>query len=1087
MMDNDPLRTQRDVGLAAVTELSAAGFADAEEIGRGGFGIVYRCRQVALERTVAVKVLTAELDENRERFLREQRAMGRLTGHPNIVGVLQVGETQSGYAYLVMQYHRQGSIEARIRRLGPLRVDEVLRLGVKMAGALETAHRVGIVHRDVKPANILLTDYGELALSDFGIAHISDGFKTATGTFTGSPAFTAPEILRGDPPSQSSDVYGLGATLFCGLTGHAAFERRSGEQIVAQFLRIVGESAPDLRESSIPDDVSAVVERAMCREPHDRPSAAALGEEIQQLQARRGFLVDEMALRAEADRPEPRAAAIAGARRTLGNLPAEVTSFVGRRRVLADAKRALSKSRLVTLTGVGGVGKTRVAERVARDRRRAYPHGVWLVELGELPDPALLTQTILTELGVRGQPSGDALQVLIDSLSSRQLLLVLDNCEHLLDEVAGLSTALLRSCPDLQILATSRAPLHIVGEAVLPVPPMAAPEPDRSGGVAGLSRYDAVALFTERAAAAVPDFAVTEDNYRAVAALCYRLDGLPLTIELAAGRLRSLSPAQILSRLDDRYALLTGGERGRPGRQQTLRASIEWSYHLCTPAEQRLWARLCVFAGSFELDAVEGVCSGGDIAGAEMVDLVSGLVDKSIVVRQERGTVAQYRLLESIREFGLERLNEAGDGPALRLAHWQWYAALLRTAKAEWISARQAYWLARLTAESANIRSGLDFCLNEHGDADAVMEILVGLPLGVWWAHGRLGEGRHWLDEALARSSDVTVVRVRALLRNSALATLGGELAIGNQLLDEARLLIPQVSDPMVLAQLHHVAARSARLAGDLPRAISELEQALAMSASGTDLDFYLDILTLLTFYAAMAGQHARSKACYEEIIQLTGPRGESLHRANALMALGLDAWRRGDPVSAVELQRAGLEIKLGLDDQLGTAVGLEALAWGVGALGQHKRAVQLLGTAEVLWDSTGGSLATLVPELIGEHDKSVAAARAALGDQGYAAALQRGSQMPLAHVLDDAEHTRRSTRSGQPDIGGAGSLTLREEEVAGLLAQGLSNKAIAQSLVIAQRTAATHVANVMVKLGLTSRSQVAAWVAEQRGIDPSA
>src|SRR5271156_1444149 len=886
MMERDPFSTQRDVGLAVGTELTAAGFDDADEIGRGGFGIVYRCSQPGLDRAVAVKVLTAELNENRERFLREQRAMGRLTGHPNIVGVLQVGETESGYPYLVMQYHREGSLEARIRRLGPLALDEVLRLGVKMAGALATAHRLGIVHRDVKPANILLTEYGELALSDFGIAHISDGFKTATGTFTGSPAFTAPEILRGDPPSQSSDVYGLGATLFCGLTGHAAFERRSGEQIVAQFLRIVGESAPDLRESSIPDDVSAVVERAMCREPHDRPSAAALGEEIQQLQARRGFLVDEMALRAEADRPGPRAAGAAGARRTLGNLPAEVTSFVGRGRELADAKRALSKSRLVTLTGVGGVGKTRVAERVARDRRRAYPHGVWLVELGELPDPALLTQTILTELGMRGQPSGDALRVLIDSLSSRQLLLVLDNCEHLLDEVAGLSTALLRSCPDLQILATSRAPLHIVGEAVLPVPPMAAPEPDRSGGVAGLSRYDAVALFTERAAAAVPDFAVTEDNYRAVAALCYRLDGLPLAIELAAGRLRSLSPAQILSRLDDRYALLTGGERGRPGRQQTLRASIEWSYQLCTPQEQRLWARLCVFAGSFELDAVEGVCT-GDIARDEIVDLVSSLVDKSIVVRQERGTVVRYRLLESIREFGLERLSEAGEGPALRMAHWRWYAALVRTANVEWISARQVYWLARLAAEGANLRSALDFCLNEHGDADAVMEILVGLPLGVWWAHGRLGEGRHWLDEALARSSDVTVVRVRALLRNSALATLGGELAIGNQLLDEARLLIPQVSDPMVLAQLHHVAAYSARVAGDLPRAVSELEQALAISNGRTDLDCYLDIFNSLALVASMAGQHERSKACHEEIFQLTGPRGESLHRADALMALG--------------------------------------------------------------------------------------------------------------------------------------------------------------------------------------------------------
>ena len=236
-----------------------------------------------------------------------------------------------------------------------------------------------------------------------------------------------------------------------------------------------------------------------------------------------------------------------------------------------------------------------------------------------------------------------------------------------------------------------------------------------------------------------------------------------------------------------------------------------------------------------------------------------------------------------------------------------------------------------------------------------------------------------------------------------------------------------------------------------------------------------------------MAGQHERSKACYEEIIELTGPRGESLHRAFALMAVGLDAWRRGDAVRAVELQRSGLEIKLGLDDQLGTAVGLDALALGVGALGQHKRAAQLLGMADVLWESTGTSIATLMPELVGEHDKSVAAARAALGDQGYAAALRRGRQMPLAQALDDAEYTRCSTRSGQVNAGGAGSLTSREEEIAGLLAQGLSNKAIAKSLVIAQRTAETHVANVLVKLGLTSRSQVAAWVAEQRGIDPSA
>src|SRR4029453_15214579 len=308
MPDRNLFETQRDVGPAVVSELRAAGFDDAEEIGRGGFGIVYRCIQASLDRTVAVKVLTTDLDENRERFLREQRAMGRLTGHPNIVGVLQVGETEGGYPYLVMQFHRRGSLDARIRRGGPLPLEEVLRLGVRMAGALVTAHRVPILHRDIKPANILYTDYGEPALSDFGIAHITGGFKTATGTFTGSPAFTAPEILSGDPPSRASDIYGLGATLFPALTGHAAFERRSGEQIVAQFLRIASESAPDLRDSGVPDDAASVVEEAMARDRQDRPSAAALGEILQRVQSQRGLPVDDMAMRTGGGATPPKAA-----------------------------------------------------------------------------------------------------------------------------------------------------------------------------------------------------------------------------------------------------------------------------------------------------------------------------------------------------------------------------------------------------------------------------------------------------------------------------------------------------------------------------------------------------------------------------------------------------------------------------------------------------------------------------------------------------------------------------------------------------------------------------------------------------------
>src|SRR5271166_932165 len=297
MAERDPQTTQQDLISGISAELRNAGFDDVAEVGRGGFGIVFRCRQPALDRTVAVKVLTSHLDpDNLDRFLREQRAMGRLSGHPHIVTILQVGSTASGRPFIVMQYHAKDSLEVLIRRHGPLDWCETLSIGVKLAGALEAAHRVGTLHRDVKPANILLTDYGEPQLTDFGIARIAGGFQTSTGVITGSPAFTAPEVLEGATPTAQSDVYSLGATLFCALTGHAAFERRSGEQVVAQFLRITSHPIPDLCEQGLPADVAAVIERAMARNPADRPaSAAAFGEELRDIQRSHGVAVDEMA------------------------------------------------------------------------------------------------------------------------------------------------------------------------------------------------------------------------------------------------------------------------------------------------------------------------------------------------------------------------------------------------------------------------------------------------------------------------------------------------------------------------------------------------------------------------------------------------------------------------------------------------------------------------------------------------------------------------------------------------------------------------------------------------------------------------
>jgi serine/threonine-protein kinase PknK len=292
-----------DLTPVIAAELAAAGFEDAHEIGRGGFGAVYRCQQRSLERTVAIKVLTTDLDpDNLERFLREQRAMGKLSGHPNIVSIFQVGASRSGRPFIVMQYHPRDSLQARIHAIGPISWEETLHIGVKMAGALETAHRLGTLHRDVKPANILLTEYGEPELTDFGIARMAGGFETATGVITGSPAFTAPEVLQGQTPTPASDVYSLGSTLFCALTGHAAFERRSGEQVIAQFLRMAREPVPLPHGVHIPDDVRAAIEHAMACRPDDRAAtAAALGDELRQSQRRNGLIVDDMAVPADID------------------------------------------------------------------------------------------------------------------------------------------------------------------------------------------------------------------------------------------------------------------------------------------------------------------------------------------------------------------------------------------------------------------------------------------------------------------------------------------------------------------------------------------------------------------------------------------------------------------------------------------------------------------------------------------------------------------------------------------------------------------------------------------------------------------
>ena len=486
MADVDPLAKQRDLIADIAAELGQAGFDDVEEIGHGGFGVVYRCAQPMLDRAVAVKVLTADLDsDNLARFLREQRVMGRLSGHPHIVHVFQVGVLASGRPFIVMPYHAKDSLEVVIRRHGTLDWRETLSIGVKLAGALEVAHGAGILHRDVKPANILLSDYGEPQLTDFGIARIAGAFQTATGLITGSPAFTAPEVLEGAAPTPASDVYSLGAALFCALTGHAAFERRAGEQVVAQFLRITSQPIPDLREQGLPADVAAIIERAMARDPADRPSAAAeFGDELREIQRHNGVAVDEMARpvdlgverrKSPASRPvRSDSATTPPTPATKYRPPVPTRSLVARSRVI-DVLRAGGRRRLIFIHAPSGFGKSTLAAQWREELSRDGVAVAWLTVddddnnavwfLAHLLESIRRVRPALAEsLGqVLDQHGGDAsryvLTSLIDEIHQKddRIAVVIDDWHRVSDTrtIAALGFLLDNGCHHLQIIVTS--------------------------------------------------------------------------------------------------------------------------------------------------------------------------------------------------------------------------------------------------------------------------------------------------------------------------------------------------------------------------------------------------------------------------------------------------------------------------------------------------------------------------------------------------------------------------------------------------------------------------------------------------------
>ncbi|MCH5675627.1 ATP-binding protein [Streptomyces gilvus] len=757
-----------------------------------------------------------------------------------------------------------------------------------------------------------------------------------------------------------------------------------------------------------------------------------------------------------------------------------MTTFVGRQTALADVKQALSTSRLVTLVGPGGVGKTRLALRAASASQRAFRDGTWFVDISPLRDEELLASTIAYTLELQTRSSRWASAALSRQLANRSMLLVLDNCEHLSYACAVMADLLLKNCPNLRVLTTSRQPLEVAGEHLISVSPLAVPEPrEIPTSTAALARFDAIALFVDRARAVEPRFRLTEENTAAVAELCIRLDGLPLAVELAAARVRHFSPQQILARLDNDHGLLDSGSRVTALRQRSLRTLIGWSHDLCSPAERLLWARLTVFSGSFSAEAAEAVCSDGDLPRETVLATLTGLVDKSIVATDRGDSEVRYRMLATIRSFGHRQLLAAGEDTTFRRRHRDYFSNAISDQYHNWFGSDQLSLMTFIRAERDNLRAALDFALTQRSDLPRASRVAAALGAETMQT-GLMGEGRHWIDRVLAVLEDSDATRPMLLWIDGWCALQQGDLGAAESMLEAARATAHRVGD-------HHEAALAAAylgncrmLRGELRRALDLFEQVRGHLEEGHD-PMCRSIVTLRAGATAWRlGDTAQGIALCREAIAISDSHGEQWHKAEALGELSDLLSSEGDLDESAGLAREALRIQLRFRNALGTAQSFETLAWIANRQSEHERAARLLGAADALWEATD---AQPYPHLQDRKERCVTETASALGGRAYEEAYRRGresSREDNAAFALCQPAVRREVGSSP-----AVQLTKRERQIAELLSTGASNKEIAAALVISPRTVEGHVVHILGKLGFTSRVQIAAWVATQHTAVP--
>jgi predicted ATPase len=1005
-----------------------------EQLGAGGMGEVYRARDTRLGREVAIKTVSLHHHSQAEaltRFEMEARSASALN-HPNIVTIYELGCVDNTH-FIAMELVC-GETVRQLLASGPIPFRKAIAVAAQVADALARAHEIGVVHRDLKPDNLMVSVDGAAKVLDFGLAkllavdHPPDAGDSTSiskdGAVMGTLGYMSPEQANGAKLDFRSDQFSFGSVLYEMVTGVPAFQKKTPAETAAAILRDEPERIAS-RMLQAPAPFIWIVERCLAKDPKQR--YASTRDLARDLAAVRDRLVD-----APAHHSEPRPS----------NLPVPRTAFIGREHEAAALRQLLGRDdvRLVTLTGPGGIGKTRLALQVAGEIGQQFPSGVCFVSLSVVGEPGLLASTIAQAVGVRETGNQSAQENMKDYLGGldQPMLLLLDNFEHLVSAAQVISD-LLSVGPKLKIVVTSQSPLHVYGEHEFPVPPLALPDPKSLLPLDVLSRLPAIALFVERARAVKHDFALTNENAPAVAAVCARLDGLPLAIELAAARIKLLSPSAMLARLEGCLNLLTGGARDLPTRQQTLRGTVDWSYGLLNPAEQTLFRRLAVFLGGCTLEAVEAVCDTAGDLGLDVLDGMASMVDKSLARQvEEAAGETRFVMLTTIREYALERLAASDDVAATRRSHAAYYLVLAEEGALE--AAAHPEWLDRFEVEHDNFRAALEYLI-KTGDADWGLRLGTAL-FHFWETREYLTEGRSRITRLLALEGAGARPKLRARLLFSAAVLAGeqGDYTSAQRLFEDSLETCLELNDNRGVAVALNALAVNARDRGEIATASLLFERCVAIWRDEGDPADVARALSNLANVTRLQGEAARASSLYDECLAIFRKVGDvagiawtlnyqgdvaregndltaarsfyeqslaafSLSRdgwgiASALSDLAGLSWDQGDNDEARRLYGESIQMFQNLGHKRGIARVLECLAANAAAQSNAVQSLRFAGAAAALRERLG---TPLTPAEQHKLEKVLEFARRTLGNAAGMTAWMEGWALPVEQAIQEA------------------------------------------------------------------------------------